>query len=108
MMRARANASATRDVSMVIQRQPHCSATYAVVPEPQVGSKTREVTVPASLFPAGKQRRVRFFLRNAFACSDLTVGLLNIPKQLQFLNEPVIFGRVQHHGGAPSMLRQHQ
>jgi hypothetical protein len=41
MMRARANASATRDVSIVIQRRPHCSATYAVVPEPQVGSRTR-------------------------------------------------------------------
>src|SRR2546427_6504249 len=41
MMRARASASATREVSMVIQRRPHCSATYAVVPEPQVGSRTR-------------------------------------------------------------------
>src|SRR5438093_11745543 len=68
----------------------------------------REATIRASLFPAGKQRLVRFFLRNAFACSDLTVGLVNSPKQLQCLNEPVIFGRVQHHGGAPSMLRQHQ
>ena len=35
-MRARARASATREVSMVIQRRPHCSATYALVPEPQV------------------------------------------------------------------------
>ncbi len=26
---------------MVIQRRPHCSATMAVVPEPQVGSSTR-------------------------------------------------------------------
>ena len=26
-MRARASASATREVSMVIQRRPHCSAT---------------------------------------------------------------------------------
>ena len=26
---------------MVIQRRPHCSATVAVVPEPQVGSSTR-------------------------------------------------------------------
>ena len=41
MMRARASARATREVSMVIQRRPHCSATYAVVPEPQVGSRTR-------------------------------------------------------------------
>src|SRR5204863_3150652 len=41
MMRARAKASATRDVSIVIQRRPHCSATVAVVPEPQVGSSTR-------------------------------------------------------------------
>ena len=37
MMRARASASATREVSIVIQRRPHCSATVAVVPEPQVG-----------------------------------------------------------------------
>ena len=36
-----ASASATREVSMVIQRRPHCSATVAVVPEPQVGSSTR-------------------------------------------------------------------
>ena len=41
MTRARASARATREVSMVIQRRPHCSATYAVVPEPQVGSRTR-------------------------------------------------------------------
>ena len=41
MMRARASASATREVSIVIQRRPHCSATVAVVPEPQVGSSTR-------------------------------------------------------------------
>ena len=41
MMRARASARATREVSMVIQRRPHCSATYAVVPEPQVGSSTK-------------------------------------------------------------------
>ncbi len=27
MMRARASASATREVSIVIQRRPHCSAT---------------------------------------------------------------------------------
>ena len=39
MMRARASASATREVSMVIHRRPHCSATVAVVPEPQVGSE---------------------------------------------------------------------
>ena len=36
MMRARAKAKATLDVSMVIQRRPHCSATVAVVPDPQV------------------------------------------------------------------------
>ena len=41
MIRARARARATREVSMVIQRRPHCSATYAVVPEPQVGSSSR-------------------------------------------------------------------
>src|SRR5579875_994947 len=41
MRRERASASATRLVSMVIQRRPHCSATYAVVPEPHVGSSTR-------------------------------------------------------------------
>src|SRR6185436_16800348 len=41
MIRARANASATREVSIVIQRRPHCSATTEVVPEPQVGSSTR-------------------------------------------------------------------
>ena len=34
----RARASGTRLVSIVIQRRPHCSATYAVVPLPQVGS----------------------------------------------------------------------
>src|SRR5262249_5525070 len=31
----------TRLVSMVIHRRPHCSATYAVVPEPHVGSRMR-------------------------------------------------------------------
>src|SRR5262245_61502554 len=36
----RARASATRLVSIVIQRLPQCSATYAVVPEPHVGSRT--------------------------------------------------------------------
>src|SRR5579871_5760448 len=41
MIRARASANATRDVSMVIQRRPHCSATKAAVPEPHVGSRTR-------------------------------------------------------------------
>src|SRR5215207_6718904 len=41
MMRARVSARATRDVSIVIQRRPHCSATVAVVPEPQVGPRTR-------------------------------------------------------------------
>ncbi len=41
MSRARANANATRDVSMVIHRLPHCSATYAVVPDPHVGSSTK-------------------------------------------------------------------
>src|ERR1700724_3752796 len=41
MTRARARARATREVSIVIHRRPHCSATYAVVPEPQVGSRTR-------------------------------------------------------------------
>src|SRR3989304_1250169 len=41
MIRARASASATREVSIVIQRRPHCSAAKAVVPEPQVGSRTR-------------------------------------------------------------------
>ena len=40
-MHGRANAIATREVSIVIQRRPHCSATVAVVPEPQVGSSTR-------------------------------------------------------------------
>src|SRR5260370_11961231 len=40
-MRARASASATREVSMVIHRRPHSSAAYAVVPEPHVGSSTR-------------------------------------------------------------------
>src|SRR5690606_35236914 len=33
--------SAMRLVSMVIHRRPHCSATYAAVPLPQVGSRTR-------------------------------------------------------------------
>ena len=33
--------SAMRLVSLVIQRRPHCSATWAVVPLPQVGSSTR-------------------------------------------------------------------
>src|SRR3546814_17191585 len=32
---------ATRLVSHVTQRRPHASAQYAVVPDPQVGSKTR-------------------------------------------------------------------
>src|SRR5512142_2819893 len=40
-MRVRASVTATRLVSIVIHRRPHCSATYAVVPEPQVGSRTR-------------------------------------------------------------------
>src|SRR3972149_6993383 len=39
--RLRGSGSATRLGSVVIHRRPHCSATYAVVPEPQVGSKTR-------------------------------------------------------------------
>ena len=39
--RVRARASATRLVSIVIHRRPHCSATYAVVPDPHVGSSTR-------------------------------------------------------------------
>ena len=39
--RWRATAMATRDVSMVIQRRPHFSDMAAVVPEPQVGSRTR-------------------------------------------------------------------
>src|SRR5688572_6498972 len=37
MRRVRASARATRLVSVVIHRRPHCSATKAVVPEPQVG-----------------------------------------------------------------------
>ena len=41
MSRWRASASATREVSIVIQRRPHCSATNAVVPDPHVGSRTR-------------------------------------------------------------------
>ena len=36
---------ATREVSMTIQRRPHCSATNAVVPDPQVGSPVM-VTAP--------------------------------------------------------------
>ena len=36
-----ASDKATRLVSMVIQRRPHCSATKAVVPLPHVGSSTR-------------------------------------------------------------------
>src|SRR5271155_5037828 len=41
MRRCLARVVATREVSQVIQRRPHCSATTAVVPEPQVGSNTR-------------------------------------------------------------------
>src|SRR5579885_118095 len=41
MRRCFANVSATRDVSHVIHRRPNFSALAAVVPEPQVGSKTR-------------------------------------------------------------------
>jgi len=36
-----ASVIATREVSQVIQRRPHFSAAKAVVPEPQVGSRTR-------------------------------------------------------------------
>src|ERR1035437_9361789 len=50
-MRARASASATREVSMVIQRRPHCSATVAVVPEPHVGSSTEEGHDPGTDAP---------------------------------------------------------
>ncbi len=39
--RCRATARATREVSIVIHRRPQCSAAYAVVPAPQVGSSTR-------------------------------------------------------------------
>src|ERR1700737_2149313 len=39
--RVRASVRHTRLVSIVIQRRPHCSATYAVVPDPHVGSSTR-------------------------------------------------------------------
>jgi hypothetical protein len=56
MIRARANASATREVSMVIQRRPHCSATNAVVPEPQVGSHTRS---PGSVIMSTHRSRTR-------------------------------------------------
>ena len=38
---AAAKAKATRDVSIVIHRRPQFSATVAVVPEPQVGSRTK-------------------------------------------------------------------
>src|SRR3954451_17604801 len=41
MRRVRARERATRLVSIVIHRRPHCSATYAVVPEPHVGSSTK-------------------------------------------------------------------
>ena len=34
-------ANGTRDVSHVSHRRPHPSATKAVVPEPQVGSRTK-------------------------------------------------------------------
>ena len=47
MSRWRASASATRDVSIVIHRRPHCSATYAVVPEPQVGSSNKVTGIGA-------------------------------------------------------------
>ncbi len=39
--RCRAMAAATRELSTVIHRRPHCSATNAVVPLPHVGSSTR-------------------------------------------------------------------
>jgi len=39
--RWRARARATLEVSIVIQRRPHCSATYALVPLPHVGSSTK-------------------------------------------------------------------
>ena len=41
MILARAKARATREVSTVIHLRPHCSATMAVVPDPQVGSRTK-------------------------------------------------------------------
>ena len=60
-MRARASASATREVSIVIQRRPHCSATNAVVPEPQVGSSTRS---PGSVAIS------KTSLNHSFVCLD--------------------------------------
>src|SRR6266705_1503265 len=53
-MRCRVKAKATRDVSIVIHRRPHFSATNAVVPEPHVGSITRS---PGSV-DMSKQRSI--------------------------------------------------
>ncbi len=51
---------------MVIQRRPHCSATVAVVPEPQVGSSTRS---PGSVV-ISTQRSMTFVRR----LNDIDLG----------------------------------
>ena len=71
MMRARAKAMATREVSAVIQGRPHCSATYAVVPEPQVGSRTRS---PGSVVINTQRSTTRTFV--------WTTNTLESPKPL--------------------------
>src|SRR5260370_41993855 len=55
---------ATREVSHVIQRRPHCSATEAVVPDPHVGSNARS---PGS----GVIRRHRW-MTFGFVCATYT------------------------------------
>src|SRR5690242_14734427 len=70
-MRALASASATRDVSIVIQRRPHCSATYAVVPEPQVGSSTRS--------PGSVVIRIQRSTIFVFVCTTYIFSALNPP-----------------------------
>src|SRR5438094_1825252 len=61
MSRVRASVRATRLVSMVIHRRPHCSATYALVPLPQVGSRTRS--------PGSVVIRTQRFMTSSLVCT---------------------------------------
>lgn len=63
MIPAGARAGETREVSMVIQRRPHCLATQAVVPEPQVGSRTKS---PGSAIRRRQRATIAAVGRNAF------------------------------------------
>src|ERR1700679_3341427 len=65
-MRTLARASATREVSAVIHRLPHCSATNAVVPDPHVGSRTRS---PGSVAKSTQRATTLVFVSTTYLLS---------------------------------------